>query len=356
MILSYSRFMVVHFYFSETMECFLDGHQRAFEAFGGVPQAIVYDNLKSVVVARYGNTIQFNPTFMDFAGYHLFKPEICRPRSPHQKGKVERGVGFVKTNFLAGREHLLQDPFELAILNRECARWLTEQHRRLHGATRQRPIDLLDKECPHLLSLPAHPYDNSLKKGLYADSQAFVTFQTNRYSVPQEAIDKPLTLKVTPYQVDIYHQQTLLASHRRSYEKYQLFENPLHRKQLLQTRQRARQSKEMEFFLDLDPLAESFLDGLVQTGAKTAYHIRQIIEMVDIYGKSEVLQALQTACEYGAYHFEYVENIVQQQRRRRQTAEDSSQSLAARLKRGKDIRLGAIDPGWPGPDYRGQRR
>jgi len=192
-------------------------------------------------------------------------------------------------------------------------------------------------------SLPAHPYDNSLKKGLYADSQAFVTFQTNRYSVPSEVIDKPLTLKVTPYQVDIYHQQTLLASHRRSYEKYQLFENPLHRKKLLQTRQRARQSKEMEFFLDLDPLAESFLEGLVQTGAKTAYHIRQIMEMVDIYGKIEVLQALQKACEYGAYHFEYVENIIQQQRRRRQTPEGNSESALARLKRGKDIRLGAID-------------
>jgi transposase len=343
MILSYSRFMVVHFYLSETMECFLDGHQRAFEVFGGVPQAIVYDNLKSVVVARYGTTIQFNPTFMDFAGYHLFKPEICRPRSPHHKGKVERGVGFVKTNFLAGREHLLQEPFELAILNRECARWLTEQNQRLHRTTRQRPIDLLDKERSHLLSLPAHPYDNSLKKSLYADSQAFVTFQTNRYSVPSEAIDKPLTLKVTPYQVDIYHQQILLASHRRSYEKYQLFENPLHRKKLLKSRQKARQSKEMEFFLDLDPLAEAFLEGLVQTGVKVAYHVRQIMEMVDIYGKSEVLQALQKACEYGAYHFEYVENIIQQQKRRRQAPKDCSESLLAHLKRGKDIRLGTID-------------
>jgi hypothetical protein len=97
--------------------------------------------------------------------------------------------------------------------------------------------------------------------------------------------------------VDIYHQQTLLASHRRSYEKYQLFENPLHRKKLLKSRQKARQSKEMEFFLDLDPLAESFLEGLVLTGVKVVYHVRQIMEMVDIYGKSEVLQALQKACE-----------------------------------------------------------
>ena len=81
----------------------------------------------------------------------------------------------------------------------------------------------------------------------------------------------------------------------------------------------------------------------MQTGGKVAYHVRQIMEMVDIYGKSEVLQALEKACEYGAYHFEYVENIIQQQKRRRQVPEGNSESVLARLKRGKDIRLGAID-------------
>ncbi len=116
MTLSHSRFLYVRFYLSETMESFLDGHVRAFEAFGGVPQAIVYDNLKSVVLQRYGSTILFHPLFMDFAGHYLFKPEPCQPGKPEHKGKVERGVAFVKGNFLAGREQLLKPPFELALL------------------------------------------------------------------------------------------------------------------------------------------------------------------------------------------------------------------------------------------------
>jgi len=86
MTLAYSRFMYVHFYLAETMEHFLDGHVRAFEAFGGIPQTIVYDNLKSVVLERHGKNILFNPVLMDFAGYYLFKPEPCRIKTPHLKG------------------------------------------------------------------------------------------------------------------------------------------------------------------------------------------------------------------------------------------------------------------------------
>jgi transposase len=100
MVLSWSRFLYVHFYLSETMECFLDGHLRAFRAFDAIPNTIVYDNLKSVVRQRYGKTILFNPKFMAFAGYHMFKPDPCRPRMPHHKGKAERGVGYTKNNFL----------------------------------------------------------------------------------------------------------------------------------------------------------------------------------------------------------------------------------------------------------------
>jgi transposase len=343
MTLSYSRYMYVHFYLSETMECFLDAHLRAFAIFGGIPGAIIYDNLKSVVLARYGSTIHFNPTFMDFAGYHLFKPEPCRPRKPHHKGKVERGVGFVKGNFLAGREHLLEAPFELAFLNYECARWLATQNQRIHATTHKRPLDLLQQERSQLLSLPLHPYQIELTKLAHADSQAFVHFQTNLYSVPSELAAQPLILKVDPYEVKIFQKELLIASHKRSFEKYRVFENPQHRQKVLQKRKKARQNKEMEFFSALDPLAEEFLKGLTQAGVKVPYHIRQIMQMVDIYGKTEVLSAIERACQYGAYHFEYVENIIQQQRRSRQSPHQKSPPLPENLKHGQDIRLSEID-------------
>jgi hypothetical protein len=65
--------------------------------------------------------------------------------------------------------------------------------------------------------------------------------------------------------------------------------------------------------------------------------------MVDIYGKTEVLSAIERACQYGAYHFEYVENIIQQQRRSRQSPHQKSPPLPENLKHGQDIRLSEID-------------
>ena len=342
MVLSWSRFLYVRFYLSETTECFLDGHLRAFRAFGAVPNTIVYDNLKSVVRERYGKTILFNPKFMAFAGYHMFKPDPCRPRKPHHKGKAERGVGYTKSNFLAGRQHLLEAPFELAALNHECAKWLRNINRRIHATTRKQPAELLERERNHMLPLPKNTYDIATPKPAHANHQAFVHFDSNLYSVPSEYGSMPLTLKATPYQIDLCKGAQVIASHKRSYDKHQVFEKPEHRQKILRQKNRARQNKELEFFLALDPVAETFIKGLVGSGAMVPYHIKRILQMVDIYGKTEVLSAIEHACRYGAYHFEYIENIIGE-RRRAHDNPDRHHPLPPGTTRGQQIRLDAVD-------------
>jgi len=44
--------MYVEFTVSQTMEHFLGCHQRALEFFGGVPEKVMVDNLKSAVLKR----------------------------------------------------------------------------------------------------------------------------------------------------------------------------------------------------------------------------------------------------------------------------------------------------------------
>ena len=104
MVLSYSRKLYVEFTVSQSLDIFLGCHLNAFKYFGGVPNAILYDNLKSVVISRYINHIQFNQKFLEFAGYYLFTPKACNIRRANEKGKVESGVGYVQKNFLAGRD------------------------------------------------------------------------------------------------------------------------------------------------------------------------------------------------------------------------------------------------------------
>src|SRR6266851_4813037 len=105
MVLAFSRQMFVEFTVSQTMEHFLACHQHGFAAFGGVPSKIMVDNLKSAVLQRLaGAAPVFNPRYLDFARHHGFAIEACNVARGNEKGRVERGVGYVKKNFLQGLE------------------------------------------------------------------------------------------------------------------------------------------------------------------------------------------------------------------------------------------------------------
>jgi transposase len=75
----------------------LDAHNRAFAFFGGVPNRLIYDNLKTV-----GDTIlagkdrHFNRRFMALANHYLFEPVACTPASGWEKGQIENQVGNVR--------------------------------------------------------------------------------------------------------------------------------------------------------------------------------------------------------------------------------------------------------------------
>jgi hypothetical protein len=76
MVLSWSRAMFVDFSLVQRLDTFLRMHERAFEFFGGIPQKVPYDTLKSVVLYHVGSVVQFNPSFLVFAGHHLFEPLV----------------------------------------------------------------------------------------------------------------------------------------------------------------------------------------------------------------------------------------------------------------------------------------
>ncbi|MEO8526179.1 MAG: IS21 family transposase, partial [Caldimonas sp.] len=92
MVLSWSRAMYARFCFDQSMESFLRGHLLGFEALGGAPRIILYDNLKSVVLDRQGDHIRFNPQILELAGHYHFAPQPCAPYRGNEKGKVERTI------------------------------------------------------------------------------------------------------------------------------------------------------------------------------------------------------------------------------------------------------------------------
>lgn len=313
MVLCYSRLMYVEFTVSQTMEHFLACHLHAFEFFGSlVPEKIMVDNLKSAVLQRLtGEAPVFNPRYLDFAQTAGFTIVPCNVGAGHEKGRVESGVGYVKKNFLAG----LEIP-DFSALNPAGRVWLdTVANVRLHGETRERPLDRFEAERAHLHALPPGDPDIGTVHSVRASNRFRVTFETNRYSVPAEYASQRLTLKAWPDRICVYHQQKLIARHRRRYDRHGDFEDPDHPRALLAQRRSARAQRQLARFLALSPKAETYYAELAARRFNARHHVNKIVALSEIYGVDALARALEDACHFQAFSSEYVANLLESRTR-----------------------------------------
>jgi transposase len=309
MVLAYSRLLYVEFTLSQCLEDFIQGHINAFQAFGGVPRKILYDNLKAVVLSRLGADIRFNPAFMEFAGVFGFEPVPCNVRRGNEKGKVEHGIHYLRVNFLAGRPLVWPD------VNEQARTWLRDTANvRKHRTTNERPVDLWETERPFLIPLPARPFDATITRAVRSSHQALVRFEGNFYSVPHAYAYRTLILKATPTQVRILSEAAEVAAHRRSFDRGVVIENPQHYEGILSTKRKHFGLILAKRFRELGPLAEAFMDGLVRTESRPAQHLQQILNMVSAYGRQEVIAALEHAASCNVYGASYVKSILLQRR------------------------------------------
>lgn len=307
MVLAYSRQMYVEFTLSQTMEQFLGAHVNAFNALG-VPHKVMVDNLRSAVLSHVrGEPVQFNPRYLDFARHYGFEPVACNVGRGNEKGRVERAVGYVKHNFLAG--HALP---AFAALNPAAGLWLeTVANVRLHRETRRRPAELWAEERAFLQPLNPRPFDVGRVLTLRASRQFRVRFDTNRYSVPARLAGVVLTLKAYPDRVCIYHGDELVARHVRSFERALDIEDPDHPKALLAQRRHARDAHVLKRFLALSPLAADYHAGLLERRGHAISHVRRIVALADIHGDEAVARALADALAFEAFSSEYIDHLIQ---------------------------------------------
>ena len=133
MVLGFSRCLYIEFTTSQDILIFLRCHQNAFQYFGGYTGTILYDNLKTVVLFRCEGNIQWNPKFMDFAGFYGFQPKLCRLYRAKTKGKVERPFPYIRRDFFIGTKFEGVDD-----LNEKRLSWLNNiANTRVHGTTKE---------------------------------------------------------------------------------------------------------------------------------------------------------------------------------------------------------------------------
>ena len=176
---------------------------------------------------------------------------------------------------------------------------------------------MFQDEKAALLTLPPHPYDIATVNQVRASSQFRVTLDTNHYSVPAEYAGAPLTLKVYPDRLAIYHGDKLIARHARSFDRHRDFEDPDHPKELIAQRKKARDQKIFMRFLTLSATARDYYRELEKRRMNPRHHVQKIVALSEIYGLDKVARAMEDAFFFQAFSSEYIANICEQRSRSR---------------------------------------
>lgn len=212
MIMGNSRAKYVEF----VKRCDLYSLQRclinAFEYFGGVPETILTDRMKTVIIGTDGKEIIWNTKFQEFARDMGFVPKVCRARRPQTKGKVKRLVHYVKDNFLPGRAFT-----DLADLNLQAMVWCRKADSRIHSTTGLIPLKELKKEP--LLPLPElRARDRYRYETRRVSSDGFVSYDGVRYGVPWRYSGKELRVRLYDGGFQVFDGPVCIAEHKALYK------------------------------------------------------------------------------------------------------------------------------------------
>lgn len=312
--LSYSRALWLEFFFDQTLENFLLGHVHAFSDWGGAPRNLETDNLRSVVLERRGDAVHFHPRFLELAAHYHFATRPANPRAGWEKGRVERAIQYARHSFFAARPFTTLEDF-----NRQALAWRNQiAHQRPWPGDDSRTVaQVLAEEKPHLLPLPAHPFSCDLIRTAYADKTLCVRFDLNDYSLPPRALGRPLTLVASPSTVRLLDGSIEIASHRRSYDRHELVEDPAHRQALLELKRKAQGSTASGRLAALVPESHAFLQAAFERGESAARLTAQLLRLLDDYGAAELAAALREALDRNTPRLSSVAFILGRRHRQR---------------------------------------
>ncbi len=310
MTLSHSRHMYAEIVFAQDVRTWIACHRRAFEFFNSVPKKIVIDNLKSAIVKAALYDPLANRTYVECANHYGFIISPCRVATPRHKGKVERGVPYVRNSFFKGRSFQGRTD-----ANHQLRDWvMNKAGLRDHGTTRLQPLAVFQSvEQKALLPLPTAAYHPTFFKEATLHPDCHVVVEGSYYSAPYRLRGQKLLAQLTDTTVDIFLKHECVASHAKATRKGTWRTNPGH------------YPPEKAVFLERTPqwcLKQAQAIGpnthqLIQLLLEHSHpldHLRKaqgILRLREKYLPSRLEAACLRALHFGNYTYQSIKNILQ---------------------------------------------
>ncbi len=208
----YSRMTFVHFQTRPyRTNDFIQAHKECFEYFGYIPEMMVYDQTKLVVIKEIYREVTYNSKFFQFMNSLAINPYACEGYDPESKGLVEREVQEVKNDFLYGE--VFTNLSEVKLRSRN---WLDEVNNRIHSTLRERPSAMFNEE-EKLLRI----YNLNSEETRKVDKTGLISWKGNKYSVPYKYQQKVILVREHEETLEIIDSvsRKKVASHRVSRER-----------------------------------------------------------------------------------------------------------------------------------------
>jgi transposase len=299
---------------SQKREDLIDSCENALRFYGGVPKAIVSDNLKSAVTRASKYEAQINRSFKDFASHHNCVINPARGYSPQDKALVENAVHLAYQRIYYPLREMTF--FSLEDLNREIKHLLKRYNNLLFKRKEASRLELFQSvERQYLKPLPATRYELKGYRRAKVQKIGYVYFSPDKsyYSVPYRYIGKQTTLHYTKNAVEVYYNHQRIALHSRNSSKGAYNTNKEHL------------SSTHKYYSDWSP--EFFKNKAIHHGCHVGACVERIITDVDypeigykramgviqlhrLYGSKRLDNACKRALQADAVSYKRIQNIL----------------------------------------------
>lgn len=216
-VMSYSQYTYAEAFMNQKQDAWITAHVNMFRYFGGVTRILVPDNCKTAV-NHNGTwyTQELNAVYHEMAEHYGTAIIPARVRRPKDKPNVEGSVGNISTAIIAALRN--EQFFSLAELNGAIRKKLSQFNANLFQKKDGSRLSLFnEEEKPLLLPLSKEPYELAEWKEATVQFNYHISVDNMHYSIPYEYLGRKVNVRITRTTIEIFFNQTRIASHRRLY-------------------------------------------------------------------------------------------------------------------------------------------
>lgn len=303
----FSRYQIFNASLSENQGAIFEAIEDSLTESQGVPERIQTDNAKVFVTNPSRSNFCWNERYLQFCGHYGFEPSRSLPGHPWSKGKVEKPFEYLENHFIAGSS------FEsFPDLIHKLKVFQAKVNTRLHATIKTTPTDLIGKDREAFSRLPSTRYVGVKEEIRKVTQDCLLSFNGSRYSVPWMFAGKYVWLRVSRgFFLEIYSQANVsLATHTLSMKKGAIIIDKSH--------YRTNPHAETSFdrlrvtFIESFPAYELFLDKLhAQKRLNARRHLFQILEIAELYHRTDVCKALDLSLEYNVFTAAFIKGVLE---------------------------------------------